>query len=687
MTRGSLRCFGWMVLATLAVAGPLHAAEPAPPAASPPAQVVPHELEDFVRQTRFHDIRFSPTGEYFAATLMIGEQVGLAIIRRADGKTVSLSVSEVPQQDVNMFWWVNDRQVVFDVRQPFESGETPVPIGMLFVADVSGAPFRQVAGVGTRGGAATSFVGLTHVTLVDTLPGDDDAIVVAVSPLKGYGESFMDLVRLEVATGKTRSLGRSPVQGGDVLTDNAGVVRLAWGFDAGSRFRVFHRPSDDARWAAVAVPGLDEERQLYPLPLGFEADDQTVLLQVPQPEGPDALVSWNIATGTAQQRFRDALTDPEVVWSRGLAVGASAGVGRPTVTFFDPQGPDARLHATLQRAFPGQEVVITARSRDGQLAMVFVRSDRQPGEFYVYDATTRRVEFLMANNDWFDPARTASVRPVALKARDGLELHGLLTEPVGREARNAPMVVMVHGGPFDVFDAWGFNPEVQVLAAHGYAVLQVNFRGSGGRGDAFVSAGRQQWGRAMQDDVTDATRWAIAEGIADPARICIAGASYGAYSALMGVIREPGLYRCAVGVMGVYDLPMMFARGDIIEGRYGRRYLREWVGPSRTLDDVSPSHLADRVKVPVFLAAGGEDERAPQRHTEKMERALRNAGAEVEALYFPTESHGIYTPDNVRTYYAAMLRFLARHLGGREPRVEAAPAAAPPAGEAGKVRR
>jgi dipeptidyl aminopeptidase/acylaminoacyl peptidase len=218
-------------------------------------------------------------------------------------------------------------------------------------------------------------------------------------------------------------------------------------------------------------------------------------------------------------------------------------------------------------------------------------------------------------------------------------------------------------------------------------VLQVNFRGSGGRGTAFVEAGRQQWGRAMQDDVTDATRWAIAEGIADPARICIAGGSYGGYAALMGVIREPGLYRCAIGTIGVYDLPMMFVRGDIAEGRYGRRYLREWVGPSRALDEVSPYHLAAQVKVPVFLAAGGEDERAPQRHTQKMERALREAGTEVEALYFPTESHGIYAPANRRAYYAGMLRFLARHLGGREPRVEAVTAPAATTGADAAVRQ
>lgn len=209
------------------------------------------------------------------------------------------------------------------------------------------------------------------------------------------------------------------------------------------------------------------------------------------------------------------------------------------------------------------------------------------------------------------------MRPVSLAARDGLPLHGSLTVPRGSDGRGLPMVVIPHGGPIGEFDEGGFERDNQLLAAAGYAVLQINFRGSGHYGRTHIQAAAKQWGRAMQDEVTDATRWAIA----DPQRICIYGASYGAYSALMGAAREPSLYHCAAGYVGVYD-------------------------------------------VPVLLAAGREDQRAPVQHTERMEAALKQAGVPVEAVYYPREGHGLYGEASQRDYYTRLLAFLARSLGG-----------------------
>lgn len=200
------------------------------------------------------------------------------------------------------------------------------------------------------------------------------------------------------------------------------------------------------------------------------------------------------------------------------------------------------------------------------------------------------------------------------------------------------------------------------MASRGYAVLQVNFRGSGGYGHAFQRAGFKQWGGAMQDDLTDATRWAIQQGITDPKRICIYGGSYGGYASLMGVAKEPDLYRCAVGYVGVYDMPMMYGRGDIQHWQSGTNYLEDTLGRDN-LEVISPTRLASKIKVPVFLAAGGEDKRAPIEHSEKMEKALRDAGVPVETLYFDTEGHGFYTEEHNREYYTRLLAFLDKHIG------------------------
>jgi dipeptidyl aminopeptidase/acylaminoacyl peptidase len=267
--------------------------------------------------------------------------------------------------------------------------------------------------------------------------------------------------------------------------------------------------------------------------------------------------------------------------------------------------------------------------------------------------------------DWLVPENLAPMRDVVVTARDGRKIPGWLTIPAGSDGKNLPLVVHPHGGPFNTMDAWGFNPAVQMMASHGYAVLQVNFRGSEGYGREHAIAGYKQWGLAMQDDLTDATRWAVDRGIADRNRICIFGVSYGAYAALMGTIKEPGLYKCAVGQVGVYDLAKV--KGD---NARDNDYLRTFF--ATTFNDVdlaslSPNKLASQVKVPVFLSAGKEDETAPHQHTEMMEAALKAAGSPVESLYFVDEGHGIYKPENKRQFYTQLLTFLSKHLGGRAP--------------------
>ena len=336
--------------------------------------------------------------------------------------------------------------------------------------------------------------------------------------------------------------------------------------------------------------------------------------------------------------------------------------GKLRTAFFDANGADARLYRSLEAAFPGNAIRITSRTSDGKLVLVEVKNDRNPGDFYVFDTVAKKAEHLVSRRDWFDPETMAEVKPFHFKARDGMLLFGYLTMPHGA-GKNLPMVVLPHGGPFGVADGWEFDTEPQLLAAAGYAVLQVNYRGSTGHGRAYQRAGMLQWGGKMQDDVTDATHWAIDQGIADSHRICIYGASYGGYAALMGAAKEPTLYKCAAGYVGVYDLPMMFGKGDIMQSYSGKAYLHDWLGDPSTLGKVSPVNLAGQIKVPVFLAAGGQDERAPIAHSEKMEKALRAAGVPVETLYFRTEGHGFYVQEHQQQFYTKLLAFLDRNIG------------------------
>jgi dipeptidyl aminopeptidase/acylaminoacyl peptidase len=467
---------------------------------------------------------------------------------------------------------------------------------------------------------------------------------------------------MDVATGKRTLVIRSPVPRARFRTDAQGEVRFAYGYGDDRVSKLYYRDAG-GEWTLLHDSGPTGRGEL---PLGFDADG-LAYLQVEEAEGPDSIVSWNPKTGARRVVLRDGVVDPGRILydpATGNPVGAMYYGATRHTRFFDEGSRTARLYRSLEKALQAP-VLITSSTRDGRQLLFYTGSGRNPGDYYTYDTATRKADLLTSRSRWIDAQTTADVRPISLKARDGLLLHGYLTVPNGREARDLPMVVLPHGGPFGVFDSGGYDSETQLLADAGYAVLQINFRGSANYGFAHTQAGRRQWGGTMQDDVTDATRWAIEQGIADHDRICLYGASYGAYAAMMGPVRAPGLYRCAAGYVGVYDLALMYDRGDTGETRSGRTYLRDWVGPEDALEDRSAVAAAAQIKVPVFLAAGGEDRRAPITHTRRLEAALKRAGSPVESLYYKTEGHGFYTPAHQREYYRQLLAFLARNLGGQ----------------------
>jgi dienelactone hydrolase len=348
---------------------------------------------------------------------------------------------------------------------------------------------------------------------------------------------------------------------------------------------------------------------------------------------------------------------------------------RPEWRFVAPGHPDARKFRSLVAAFPGDDVWFPGRSLDGQRVLVVTGNGRDPGQTILYDREAGTANGLFAFHDALAPEALAERRHVRFAARDGQALNGYLTLPIGREARDLPLVLVPHGGPHGLRDTWGFDLESQILASRGYAVLQVNFRGSGGYGLAFESAGYGQWGRVMQDDMADGVRWAIAEGIADADRVCVYGASYGGYSALMQPIREPGLYRCAAGYVGVYDLDLEW-RQQRREGRFSRAYFQRVLPASEEERRwQSPAHRAAEIGVPVLLAHAGRDERVPMAQYEALVEALEAAGRPPEVtIVKPNEGHGFSDPANQREFYEALLAFLDRHIGeGR--------AVAPGAGE------
>ncbi len=615
------------------------------------------DLERYLRDDAFTNIKISPDGTYVAASVPLQDATAIAILRTSDMAMVG---SFRPPRDnhAGSFDWVSNERLVIGLAQKWGRLDKPRPTGELYGINADGRSGELLVGYRV-GGLNDSQV---SAFLTDELADDERNVLIAVWP---FAENpYTRIERMDAVTARRIIVARSPVQGAHFTTDNTGEVRFALGSGSDNVQKLYYRVQRGEDWVLLNDEAVSRRVEK---PLGFSADGSLAYLWIEQAEGPDAIVSWNPQTNERHTLLRDEVVDPGlVIYQPGtrIPVGALYYGDVPKARFFDDTSSTARLYRSLQAALRSP-VYITSSTRDGRIVLAQTWSGSNPGDFYRYDTVEKKARLLASRSSWIDPSQSAQVRPVALKARDGLPLHGFLTVPNGKEARRLPMVVVPHGGPIGVFDDGSYEHETQLLAAAGYAVLQINFRGSSNYGRAHTAAARHQWGLRMQDDVTDATRWAIEQGIADGKRICIYGASYGAYAALMGTVREPGLYQCAAGYVGIYDLPLMFERGDIQSDRSGMTYLRDWLGAPEALAERSPVNLAAQVKVPVFLAAGGEDKRAPIQHTKKMEAALRRAGTPVESLYYKSEGHGFYTQEHQREYYTRLLAFLSRSLGGQ----------------------
>ncbi len=623
-------------------------------------------LDGYIKKNEFNDVKISPDGLYLAATVPFEDRTGLAVLRRSDSKVMT-SVALGKNNHVQSFFWANKERLLITVSQKFGLLEEPQPTGEIFGLNFDSKRLEPLVGY-----RAIDMQASTHIQPkknenvaaigVDQIPGDDRNVIVTVTPY-GEDELWYRADRMDVNTGRHSVVARAPVKGASFHLDNSGAVRFALGAEYDNVSLLYHRENDESVWKNINDESYSKRVET---PIGFSEDNRTAYLRVEQPSGPDSIVAYDTVSGERKELLRDPSSDPTIVVRKFGASQEPVGIiymdGRPHTRFFDPKGTEARLYRMLEAAFPDDAVMVTSTTRDGKTALVSTYSDRDPGSFYVFDMETNKASYLLSRRSWIDPPQMATVKPVELKARDGMPMRGYLTLPSGKGERNLPLVIYPHGGPFGVYDVWGFDTDPQILAAAGYAVLQVNFRGSGNYGRSFYQAGALEWGLTMQDDLTDATRWAIDQGIADRSRICIYGASYGAYASLMGAAKEPDLYRCAAGYVGIYDLATLSVK-DSRKSKRMKTWTSEWMGTNEALAAVSPNRIANRIKVPVFLAAGGEDETAPIEQSRKMERALEQAGRPIETLYYPTEGHGFYTVEHRREYYTRLLAFLQRHIG------------------------
>ncbi|GJM11373.1 MAG: peptidase S9 [Lysobacteraceae bacterium] len=643
------------------------------------AQSNPIPFADFARPSEFSEVKISPGGEYLA---VVSEYEGRAVVSvrsTSDMQLLNL-VRASDRQRIGWFGWVSDDRLVVSPTLNLGWYEASVLTGELIAFDAEGGNHDLIFGYRAGQQQVGSKIKKeqpdeAYPTILDPLWDRKKEILVMTHPWESSGRSHPQAFRLNVYTGRKFPAGTSPIENpwSRLWLDQEKSLVLAAGHDEDGDYKVFHRRQGD--WQLVTK---------YPdhlggiKPVGLAPDGRAYIVDG-STEQTQGLALLDLESGETELLYRHPTVDVEAfesvlfsardrrwIWNKEHTelLGVETMPGRPETHWLNPSHPEARLRRSLSAAFPDDNVSVSSQTRDGSKSVVYVRSDRNSGDYYLFDSEAKSVNFLVSARSWLDPESMAAMEPIEVTARDGTALHGYLTRPVGADEAT-PMVVLVHGGP-TARDRWGFDSEVQMLANNGYAVLQINFRGSSGYGPAFMAAGYGQWGELTQDDITDATRWAIEQGYADADRICISGASFGAYSALMGVVREPDLYRCAIGVAGVYDLEWMHTRGDVQRTWRFKDYLANAIGTDQAdLQARSPVNLAEHIKVPVFLAHGGQDERAPPSHAQAMKKALETTGKQVKWLYYSTEGHGFAEPDHRAQLYQQMVEFLNAHTASK----------------------
>lgn len=607
----------------------------------------PPSLDELLKPTQHDLVSISPGGTYIAATFRKTEnkedKMMMVIIDRATGKPVRLLDPE-ERGGVDRIWWANDQRLFLMNSRYGRKFAQQYLEGYVLAINVDGTRKRVV-----------------HGSLIDSLIDDDDSILVefcAKRTLKGC-MSYIEKTDNDGSRNGKRIVD-SPDDRSNFYADNAGQVRFAYSWDDEDSQKVWLMKA--GQWT---IFNDERESGVEIEPFGSTRDGSAAFLYSERKSGPNVIEKYVFATGERTVVMSDPLLNPAfLVWSadRREPIGAAYGTGVPRARFWNPNDPDAKLLRQLEAAFPDDAVSFSSGSRDGRHLIIAVSSDRDPASYYLMDRDKKTTTLLARAKPWLNPETLARAQPFTIKARDGLELNGYLTLPVDAKAA-PPLVVLPHGGPYDIEDEWFYDEEVQILAAHGYAVLRVNFRGSGGYGRSFVEAGRRQWGKTMQDDVTDATRWAIAQGKIDPQRICIFGSSYGGYASLMGIVREPTLYRCAISTAGATDLNITRKWGDTHQSEYGRHYLDTYVGDDpEELFENSPLKHVSKIQVPVLLVHGEHDPRVSFEHAKAMQAAMQKAGKPVETYFFANETHGIYSEKNRKEYYDRVLSFLSAHL-------------------------
>ena len=636
-------------------------------------------LEAFFGRAPISHPALSPNGKLLAVIVAgPSKRDELAVIDLADSHVYR--TAHFDNLDVGRVRWVNDERLVFNSADQ-RVGQRDIEYGPgLYAINYDGGKFKQLAYKDAKFVVEGSSKIVSHMLPYHTYlmdqdgAQDSDLIYVESAVWDATGTLIqMELLQLDTVTGKSKPV-NGPGRVRQWVLDKEGQPRLAVVLE-GPVLVFYYREPGTGAWRKVASQSAYTAGSEAIAPLAFGAEGK---LYVTSAKGADTtgVYEMDLATGTLGAEPLISAPgydfDGELVFSKNKLAGFQLRTDARATMWFDPALN--AVQQTVDKQLPGLVNLVTVPSRP-QSPWVLVESyaDVQPTVLHVYNADSKTLRRIGASHPQILASQMGRQEVLRYKARDGLQIPALLTLPPGGKRKNLPLVMLVHGGPWVRGASWGWDAQAHFLASRGYAVLQPEFRGSTGFGSAHFAAGWKQWGLAMQNDIADGAKWAIAQGIADPGRICIAGASYGGYAAMMGMVNDPDLYQCAVNWVGVTDIELMYAdswgtvNDSTFEWRaYGMPQLvGDQVKDAAQLKATSPLQQATRIKKPLLLAYGGADRRVPPIHGEKFYSAVRQGNPNVEWVLYQAEGHGWYLPETQMDFWNRVEKFLGRNIGPR----------------------